>query len=328
MFENLALTWPLTLLAIPLPLLLLLKIRNRHERNKQTAIAIPLRLTTAFTQITQEQSAVPDNLRKLLPWFCWVLLLLAIAQPSLQTQSIIQPATGRAIALSVDLSASMERDDFELNNEVSTRLAVVKKVAGEFIERRQGDRMALILFGDEAFIASPLTFDVLAIKSHLNSAGIGMAGKSTAIGDALGLSIQALRNDPAKEKAIILLSDGTNNAGSVEPESAAELANSLSITIHTIALGSDQEGSGFKTAPAADLDEKTLKAIASAANGTFFRAKTSDDLTAIYEKIETLSLAQTDSPPIVLKKDIRNYLLAVLLLLLLIWAWLEKAHRL
>ena len=128
----------------------------------------------------------------------------------------------------------MERRDFTIGNEAVNRLVVVKNIASEFIDNRKGDRVGLVLFGSEAFIAAPLTYDVDSVNTTLQGSGIGMAGRTTAMGDALGLAIKSLRDDPAVEKAIVLLSDGTNNSGTVEPEDAAELARSLGITVHTI----------------------------------------------------------------------------------------------
>ena len=129
----------------------------------------------------------------------------------------------------IDLSTSMERRDFSIDSEAVDRLTVVKKIASEFIVNRIGDRLSLVLFGSEAFIASPLSYDLNAVNTILQSSGIGMAGRTTAMGDALGLAIKSLREDNAASKAIVLLSDGTNNAGTAEPEDAAQLAASLGI---------------------------------------------------------------------------------------------------
>jgi len=221
----------------------------------------------------------------------------------------------------------MERKDFTIDELNSDRLTVVKAVAGKFIEAQKGNRLSLVMFAEEAFVASPLSFDTYAVASYLNSAGIGMAGRSTAIGDALGLAIQTLRTDPAGNKAIVLLSDGTNNAGTVEPESAAALAAELSINIHTIAMGSDTEASGFNTAPAADLDEDTLKSIAEQSGGAFFRARTTQELQAVYAAIDNLESAEAKTPDILLRHDLRNAALLVLFVVLLAWEALRWTDR-
>jgi len=321
--------WPWVVVLIPLPLVvqrLVHHLGTGRERLAGTtdAIAIPPRLAEALNA-TGEETPTINPLQALLPWVCWLLLLAALSQPSIPGSSVIQPASGRAMALVVDLSGSMERKDFQIDGEDSDRLSVVKQVAGDFVEKRQGDRLSLILFGKQAFVASPLTFDLTAVRHALQSAGIGMAGRSTAIGDALGLALQTLRNDPAPDKAIILLSDGTNNAGSVEPESAAELAATLAVRIHTIALGSDSATRvGLGTTPSADLDEAALEAIARSSGGLFKRARTLDELADVYAAIDSLEQAEAESPPVILQNDIRNPLLMALLLCLLFH---ELAYR-
>lgn len=304
--------WPWIFLLAPLPLLL--RINGRQNK---TSIRIPPDLELALNAAEARRPGIFKR-HMILPWLAWFLLLLALAQPWIPGKSTVQPVSGRAMALAVDVSASMERRDFTLDGEQSDRLSIVKRVAHEFVTARKGDRMSLVLYGKTAFIASPLTFDLRAIASILDSAGIGIAGRSTAIGDAIGLAIRTLRNDPATNKAIVLLSDGTNNAGSVEPESAAELARSLNIRIHTIALGSeDGQISGYATAQSADLDETTLKSVADIAGGEFFRAKTTDDLQSVYRAIDQLETADVEAPPVILKHDLHSWPLYALLVVLL-----------
>lgn len=212
----------------------------------------------------------------------------------------------------------MERRDFMIGEEQVDRLTVVKRIASDFLLARAGDRIGLVLFGSEAFVASPPTFDLNAVSGILASTGTGMAGRTTAIGNALGLAIQTLKNDPAENKAIVLLSDGTNNAGTAEPESAAELAQQLGIRIHTIGLGSagnvESTDGYLHTSAAADLDESTLRAIADAANGQYFRAHTTQELRSIYQAIDKLEKTEANAPPVVVKQDIRNLFVLGLLM--------------
>jgi len=314
MTSSINFAWPWIFLLLPLPFL----IRYQRRPQPANAIAVPAKLATALDTINGAQAG-SRWLDNLFPWLCWMLLLLAIAQPSFTGNAISQTASGRAMAIAIDLSGSMEREDFTLDDSTTDRLSVVKAVAGHFIEAQKGNRIALILFAEEAFIASPLSFDTRAVSSYLHSAGIGMAGRSTAIGDALGLAIQSLRTDPASDKAIVLLSDGTNNAGTVEPESAANLAAELNINIHTIAMASDLEATGYQTSPSADLDEDTLQSIAKQSGGSFFRARTTSELQAIYAEIEKLESAETKAPQILLQHDLRNLVLLALLVMLLGW---------
>jgi len=254
----------------------------------------------------------------------WILLVLALAQPFRTGDLVAAPVSGRALTLVIDLSGSMERTDFTLDGEPVDRLAVVKRLAGDFLARREGDRIGLVLFGKEAFIGSPLTFDLASLGDVLAASGIGMAGRSTAIGDALGLALSMLKEDPATGKAVVLLSDGTNNAGLVEPEAAAAFAATLGVRVHTIALGSEEieggsaVGRGYATAASADLDEITLQAIAERADGRFFRARTTDELEAVYAEIDRLESSESRAPPARLTEDMRHLPLLAMLMLL-VW---------
>jgi Ca-activated chloride channel family protein len=311
---------PLFFLLLPLPLLFRLKMMQRGN-----AVAVPPQLETTLNQAINQQ-VMPINLHHILLWVGWIGLLAALAQPWRPGDTEVQPVSGRALALAVDVSGSMERRDFTLDGEVNDRLSVVKNVARDFIDNRRGDRLSLVLYGRDAFIASPLTFDLSALGDILVGAGIGMAGRSTAIGDAIGLSIQTLQHDPATSKAIVLLSDGTNNAGSVEPESAAELALSMGIRIHTIALGSQAvERRAYQTEQSADLDEQTLRTIAETANGKFFRASTTDDLIQVYTTIDTLERAEVDAPPVIVRQRLDFWPMCLCLAMLLILA--IRQHR-
>ena len=322
MMTSIDFAWPWIFLLLPLPLV----IRYRQNTRVESALAIPAKLATALDSIKSAQTGT-QWFDQLVPWMGWLLLLLAIAQPSYTGNAITQTASGRAMAVAIDLSGSMEREDFTLDGVTTDRLSTVKAVAGQFIEAQKGNRIALVLFAEEAFIASPLSFDTRSVSGYLQSAGIGMAGRSTAIGDALGLAIQSLVADPASDKAIVLLSDGTNNAGTVEPESAAELAAELNISIHTIAMASDIEAAGYQTSPSADLDEATLRNIAQASGGSHFRARSTEELTAIYAQIEKLASAETQAPKILLQHDLRNIVLLILFVLLLGWEAVRWARR-
>ena len=311
-------SWPWIFLLLPLPLL----FRQPTQGLATNALRIPTMLSRALDDL-QVSSRYTMSVEQIAMWLAWIALLLALAQPWRPGDTVVQPVSGRALAMVVDLSGSMERRDFTLDGETSDRLSVVKSVAGQFIEARQGDRISLILFGREAFVASPLSFDLDAIRIILDSAGIGMAGRSTAIGDALGLAIKTLRNDTADSKAIVLLSDGTNNSGSAEPESAASFARDLGIRIHSVAMGSDDSEvspSGYATANSADLDEATLEAIANDSGGKFFRARSSAELNAVYEEIDKLERSESDAPPVVLQQDLRHWPLLFMLGLLTILA--------
>jgi Ca-activated chloride channel family protein len=200
----------------------------------------------------------------------------------------------------VDLSGSMERPDFNLNGEQVDRLTVVKDVAGKFIERRAGDRIGLILFGKRAYVQTPLTFDLKTVRTMLEESVIGLAGKETAIGDAIGLAVKRLKERPIDSRVLILLTDGANTAGEVDPVQAASLAKEAGLKIYTIGVGADrmEVDSFFGTQlvnPSSDLDEKTLSTIAKLTGGQYFRAKNTEGLEKIYQTLDQLEPVKSDS---------------------------------
>ncbi|MGR9091133.1 MAG: VWA domain-containing protein, partial [Gammaproteobacteria bacterium] len=164
---------------------------------------------------------------------------------------------------------------------------------GDFIDRRVGDRVGLVLFGTQAYLHVPLTFDRPTVKQLLDESLIGLAGPSTAIGDAIGLAVKRLRANDSDDKILILITDGANTAGVIDPVRAAELAAQAGLTIHTIGIGADEImvrrlfGS-FRFNPSRDLDEKTLRAIAEKTNGRYFRARDLEELEQIYAEIDKL----------------------------------------
>ena len=201
--------------------------------------------------------------------------------------------------MAVDLSGSMQAKDFELNGQVMNRLQAVKIVAGEFIKQREGDRIGLILFGEQAYLQTPLTFDTKTINTMLQEALIGIAGKATAIGDAIGLAIKRLQTRDAQSHVLILLTDGANTAGEVEPLKAAELAAKQKLKIYTIGVGAESREVGglfFKrTIKNTEIDEKTLQSIADTTGGKYFRARDINELNKIYALIDQLEPVEQES---------------------------------
>jgi len=216
--------------------------------------------------------------------------------------------------LSLDLSGSMEREDFNLNGEVVSRLSAVQAVASEFVKGRLGDSVGLVIFGDRAYVAAAPTHDVVSVAHVVETSIIGISGKSTAIADGIGLAIKRLREREAKSRVIILLSDGQDTSGNTDPVAAAEVAADYGIRIYTIALGPmDLES----TPSARDaVDTETLRDVAEAANGKMFRVKTTDDLRAVTAAIDALEPSPSKAPPIQTWRDFWIYPggLAVLLL--------------
>jgi len=223
----------------------------------------------------------------------WVFLVGAAARPQWLGEPIEQAVSGRDLMLAVDLSGSMEIEDFFLHGRAVDRLTATQWVAGQFIERRVGDRVGLILFGEQAYLQAPLTFDRTTVHILLDEAVIGLAGDKTAIGDAIGLAAKRLKDNPAEQRVLILLSDGANTAGAVSPLQAAELAAREKLKIYTIGVGADQMAvNGLfgtrRVNPSQDLDEETMNAIAEKTGGRYFRARDTNELEHIYALLDEL----------------------------------------
>ncbi len=162
--------------------------------------------------------------QKLLAIFCWLLLVVTSARPQWLGEPIDLPISGRDLVLAVDLSGSMKTKDFRLGGENVNRLVALKEVADAFIQRRVGDRLGLILFGEQAYVQTPLTFDLRTVQQLLDEAVIGLAGERTSIGDAIGLAVKRLVGTQGGQQVLILLTDGANTAGRLTPLKAAEIA--------------------------------------------------------------------------------------------------------
>lgn len=225
---------------------------------------------------------------------CLILLVLAATRPQFYNVSREIKSAGVDIMLGIDTSGSMRALDFKLDDEPVTRLVAVKKVVSDFIKKREMDRIGLVVFGDEAFTQSPLTLDKGLLLDLVNRMEIGMAGDRTALGSAIGIGGKRLKGLKAKQKIMILLTDGRHNAGKITPEQAAEAVGALGIKIYTIGVG------GFGPAPfkvkgffgnrivrrSVDLDEKTLKKVAALGSGKYFRASDTEGLSEIYDIID------------------------------------------
>jgi len=236
-------------------------------------------------------------------WFLylvWALLVFAAARPQLIGEPIRLRTESRDILLVMDISTSMLERDFNLNGKRIDRMTAVKLVASEFIKKRNEDRIGLILFGTRSYLQSPLTFDQKSVIDILWSMDAGMAGNSTAIGDALGLALKTLKNtDTPDNKIIILLTDGENNDGSLSLAQAIKLAGEEKIKTYTIGVGSPQGFFGsFMGVPLGipnqSLDEKGLKELAQATRGTYFKAEDTETLLRIYNTIDQLELSSHD----------------------------------
>ena len=236
-------------------------------------------------------------------WFgllIWLLLVTAAARPQWIGEPVGLPTSGRDLMLAVDISGSMAIPDFSINGQEVTRLEVVKRAAGEFIARRTGDRVGLIVFGSQAYVQTPLTFDRKTVSTMLQETEIGLAGKETAIGDAIGLAVKRLKEQPAGSRVLVLLTDGANTAGEVSPKQAGDLAKKQGLRIYTIGVGADRMEVdslfGSRTVnPSRDLDEDTLRHLAQSTGGLYLRAKNTEALANVYTELDRLEPASTDT---------------------------------
>ena len=301
---DLQLAWPWLLLALPLPLLARWLLPAAKPA-LLPALRFPLlqALQARLGQASQDSAANArgKRLRLLVALLAWALLVLAAARPQELGETVQLPVSGRSLMLAIDLSGSMQTPDMAVGTmRATSRLAAVKAVAGEFIERRAGDRLGLILFGDQAYLQTPLTLDRRTVHTLLDEAVIGLAGQRTAIGDAIGLGIKRLRDEPAGNRVLVLLTDGASNAGTVEPLKAADLAAQEGVRIYTIGVGAP-DGQvlrgpfGLPQRVESDLDEASLQAIASKTGGRYFRATDVASLAQIYGLLDQIEPSAKDS---------------------------------
>jgi len=225
-----------------------------------------------------------------------LLLLAALARPQSGRKETEIVSQGVDIMLCLDTSGSMRALDFQLDGRRVDRLAVVKKVVGEFIQRRKNDRIGMVVFGEQAFPQCPLTLDYGILLSFLDRLQIGMAGDTTALGSGLATSVKRLKDLDAKSKVVILLTDGRHNAGKISPQTATELAKTYRIKVYTIGVGVEGESPFLVDTlfgkryvyEKVDLDEDTLRAIAAETGGSYFRATDTASLEEIYRQIDSL----------------------------------------
>ncbi|WP_102106556.1 VWA domain-containing protein [Oceaniglobus roseus] len=221
-----------------------------------------------------------------LPGLVWVLLVIALAGPRQLAPNVALPMTGRDLILAFDLSGSMVRDDFSLDGKPITRFDALKRVGERFARDRAGDRLGLIVFGSEAYAAAAPTFDTGAVADTIRDLVIGISGRATNISDALGLALKRLEASDAQTKVVILLSDGTNNAGSAIPRDVARLAREMGVRVHTIAMAPKTLAEAPEERGV--VDAATLQAVADISGGKMFRGKTLDDLEAVAADLDRL----------------------------------------
>ena len=293
----LSFVWPWFYLILPLPILYR-KLR-RSANSESPYLESTILLSIAETQNRLVSSTSKRRLLILLLIIAWLSLVTAIARPINIGDPVALPTTGRDILLAVDISGSMQREDMIINGRQVNRLYAVKSVVSEFVNTREGDRLGLILFGERAYLQTPLTFDTKTLQDLLIEAQIGFAGNGTAIGDAIGLSIKKLKERPDSSRVLILLTDGSNTAGILSPSEASEIAKKAEVKIYTIGIGDGRQRNQVLFGQTLvnqnnDLDERTLTAIADLTGGKYFRARDPRELRSIYDQLNKLEPIDQD----------------------------------
>jgi len=271
---------------LPLPFLIWLLLPPFKE--EQQSIRVPFfEEMTAAAGLTAAPGAVilkTNLLQKIIAPLVWILIVTAMARPQWVEAPIEKIESARDLLLAVDISKSMDTRDF-INPEGQriNRLDAVKSVLDEFIERRKGDRIGLIVFGGGAYPQVPFTLDHQSCRILLEQTEVGMAGPRTMVGDAIGLGIKMFEESKVEERVMILLTDGNDTGSKMPPLKAAEIAKQRGIQIFTIAIG-DPEASGENM-----VDLETLQEIASLTDGLFFRGENLQELDAIYQRLDDLA---------------------------------------
>jgi Ca-activated chloride channel family protein len=309
----------------PWLLLILLLIPILVWRERRSVNAILYSSIIPLKEAGFDRSEILEVIPTILRFLAIALFIIAFARPQQGHKKTEIISQGVDIVLAIDTSGSMQALDFKKNNSPVTRLTVVKDVVSDFITNRDKDRIGMVVFGAEAFTQSPLTLDHQILGSFLSKLKIGMAGDSTAIGSAIGISIKRLKDLKSKSKIIILLTDGRNNSGKIPPLQAAEIAKTLGIKIYTIGVGKKGKAPFLVDTilgkrliyQNVDIDEKTLKNISKITNAQYFRATDTETLKSIYEHINLLEKSEVKTLDHSEYTELFHYILIPGLLLLI-----------
>jgi Mg-chelatase subunit ChlD len=317
MFEF-AYPWLLVIIAIP-PIIFWLIPAYQESRH---AVNVPFmaRLVRITGRQPEEGAVVLRGsfLQKLALWGCWLLLVTAIARPQWVEDPIVKVLPTRDLLLAVDLSGSMEAEDFtDPQGQRIDRLSAVKQVLDEFLSRREGDRVGLLFFGSAPFIQVPFTEDLEVCRTLLQEAEVRMAGPQTMLGDAIGLAINVFDQSETRERTLILLTDGNDTESRVPPQRAAEIARDKKITIHTIAMGDPETVGEY------ELDEQGLRQIAAITGGHYFRALDRAALEGIYQQLDEIETHQIDTLSYSPKRDLFHWPLTGFFLLTIVFHLLK-----
>lgn len=325
--------WFALLLLLPLLLRWLLPNFPKKELHDEAEIRFPAiqRLKNIFPAGHANKNNNNTVFFSLLS-LSWLLLVIALMQPENVDQYHHVKNIGYDLMLAVDISPSMQAVDFSTPNKTLSRLDATKEVVGNFIQGRQGDRLGLILFGQHAYLQTPLTLDTDAVRRMLDEAVPGMAGNATAIGDAIGMGVRTLRERPPGSRVLILLTDGEDNASSIPPLEAAKLAKQYDVRLYTIGIGKK----GLISLPhhlggygmgEVSMNEELLKEVAQETGGQYFSATNQKMLASIYAKIDALEKSEANESLFLVREPLYQYPLSLSLLILLALTLFQLLQR-
>lgn len=307
--------WPWMIIFLPLPILVLHFAQRRRITNVPQAAEIYFPKLELLRSIYGSPANRSRNLnvRSILLAIAWLTLIFALMRPELIQDIAYANNSGYDLMLAVDLSRSMETADFKEHNKPISRIAATKKVVANFVQQRSGDRIGLIVFGAQAVMAIPLTLDSKTVVKMLNNLMVGMAGESTAIGDAIGIGVKNLRKRPQASRVLILLTDGEDNTSNIPPLQAAKIAADNKVKIYIIGVGNK-------------LDEKSLSKITDMTGGTYSNVATVDALQAVYSEIDKLESSDAKQQAFLIKHPLYQYSLFITLLSLGLFVLLSSQH--
>ncbi|WP_182869591.1 VWA domain-containing protein [Rhodopirellula sp. JC639] len=300
---------PVLLALLPLPLIIRWFIPP--SRQPRPAVRVPFLPRLVASQVQPiARSTSTGRSTQAVTWTVWTLLVIALARPQVLQPPIERTVPTRDLLLLVDLSGSMQHEDFtDASGQTVDRLAAVKEVLGEFLLHRQGDRVGLVVFGNSPFLQVPFSTDLELSRRLLEETAVGMAGPRTALGDAIGLGIELFKRSDAPAKTMIALTDGNDNASAVPPREAARVARDRQITIHTIAMGDPT------TVGEEKIDEEELKSVAKATGGEMFLALDRGELAKVYQQLDEIETREEKTIRHQPRRDVYHVPVAAALLL-------------
>jgi Ca-activated chloride channel homolog len=323
--------WPWMGGLIVLPwLVLILSSRFNNNSNNEETDSVPLLQFPYLSRIESVFSGRGNQVNSKTPWqkvifyLAWLCLVLTSMRPVWVNDVAFAKNFGYDLMLAVDLSRSMDANDFSYQGKYISRVDATKKVVSRFVQQRDGDRVGLIVFAEQAYLTVPLTLDLHAVSKMLNHLLVGMAGDSTSIGDAIGVAVKSFRKRNSNAKILILLTDGEDTSSRLPPLEAAKLAKENNIKIYTIGVGGDA-GNMVANVP---FDEKILQEIASSTDGIYSRASSIDSLEKIYQQIDQLEKSQQNKQALLITDSLHTVPLGLSLLcgLLLVGVKLRRIN--